>query len=87
MHAGRIQGATLILGAPKEWDRDRDGFCGGLAVRQETTTAGATMVSAWLPTPDEIERIREGAPIYVYVVDTVHPPITVGVGPRPGFNG
>jgi hypothetical protein len=87
MHAGHIQNATRVLGAPKNWDRERDGFCGALSIRDEKTTAGDTMISAWCPTPEEIARIEQGAPIYVYVVGQVHPPISVGVGPRPGFNG
>jgi hypothetical protein len=87
MHTGHIQNATRILNKPKDWDRERDGICGTLPIRDEKTTAGDTMVSAWLPTPEEIQRINEGAPIYVYVVGNVHPPISVDVGPRPGFNG
>lgn len=87
MHTGRIQKATRVLNAPVDWDKDRDGFCGGLPIRDERTTAGDTMVSAWIPTAEEIARIREGAPIYLYIVGRVHPPVSVGVGPRPGFEG
>jgi hypothetical protein len=45
------------------------------------------MTSAWFPTPEEIERIKEGAPIYLTVLGAVHPPVAMGVGPRPGIEG
>lgn len=87
MHVGRIQNATRNLVAPVDWDKDKHGACGGLPIRDENTTAGKAMVSAWFPTPDEIKRIVEGAPIYLIVVGQVHPPVDMRVGPRPGFNG
>lgn len=87
MHTGRIQNATRVLKAPSDWDRDKDGHCGGLPIRDEPTTAGQGMTSAWFPTPEEIERIKDGAPIYLTVLGTVHPPVSMGVGPRPGYDG
>ena len=87
MHTGHIQNATRILNAPKNWNKERDGICGTLPIRDEETTAGITMVSAWYPTPEEMGRILAGAPIYLYVVGKVHPPVSMSVGPRPGFNG
>ncbi|MDE2467738.1 MAG: hypothetical protein KGL35_03105 [Bradyrhizobium sp.] len=87
MHIGRIQGATRSLGAPRDWDKDANGPCGTLAIRDEKTTAGDGMTSAWLPTSEEIERIREGAPIYLTVIGKFHPPVSMSVGPRPGFAG
>ena len=41
------------------------------------------MVSAWLPSPDELRLIAAGAPIYLYVYGTAHPPVWVGVGMPP----
>lgn len=87
MHVGRIQNATRVLQAPSDWNRDENGPCGGLPIRDEKTTAGTGMVSAWFPTPEEIERIVQGAPIYLTVLGVVHPPVALGVGPRPGFEG
>ena len=87
MHVGRIQGATRNLHAPADWDRDKDGPCLGLPIRDEKTTAGDGMTSAWFPTPEEIERIAQGAPIYLTVLGHVHPPVSMSVGPRPWFNG
>jgi len=87
MHVGRIQNMTRNLGAPIDWDRDANGPCGGLPIRDEDTTAGRGMTSAWFPTAEEIQRIVEGAPVYLTVIGRVHPPVSMGVGPRPGFNG
>lgn len=83
MHVGRILGATRNLGAPADWDRSKHGICGGLPIRDESTTAGKAMTSAWLPTPEEIERIGAGAPVYLTVIGQIHPPISMAVGPSP----
>jgi hypothetical protein len=45
------------------------------------------MFSAWFPTPAEVARIVEGAPIYLGILGTVHPPVVMSVGPRPGYEG
>lgn len=80
MHAGRIQGATRALGAPADWDKNSQGPCGTLLVRDEKTTAGEAMVSAWFPTPEEIERMKQGAPIYLTLMGRIHPPVSLCVG-------
>jgi hypothetical protein len=78
MHPGRVSNATHVLGKPKDWKVEEPGHC-SLAVREEKTTAGPGMTSAWFPTPEEIERIRNGAPIYLTVVGEVHPPVSMSV--------
>jgi hypothetical protein len=87
MHVGRISGFTNILGAPKDWDKQAHGPCGGLPVRVEKTTAGIGMTSAWLPTPEEIGRIMAGAPIYLTIIGEVHPPVSMSVGAPPDALG
>jgi hypothetical protein len=83
MHTGRISGCTRVLGAPQDWDVKVHGPCGGLPIRDEITTAGKGMTSAWFPTPDELERILAGAPIYLTVLGINHPPVSMSVGPKP----
>lgn len=83
MHIGRIADATHILGAPDDWDKQKQGHCAGLPVRKEVTNVGLQMTSAWLPTPEEIARIAAGAPIYLTVVGGMHPPVAMTVGPIP----
>lgn len=41
------------------------------------------MVSAWHPTPKELEALNKGAPVHVVVLGTSHPPIKVEVGEVP----
>lgn len=78
MISGRIEGATRTLGKSQ-------GYL-GLSIRDElqnTTTDGPetpTMVSAWFPTPDELSRLVEGAPLYLHVVGRAHPPVSLTVG-------
>lgn len=84
MEIGRILGATRNLGAPVDWDKDKNGPCVGLPIRDEPRTAGSNvMISAWHPTPEELRLIAAGAPIYLYVYGTEHPPVWVGVGMPP----
>ena len=76
MHIGRVAGATRNLGAPKDWDPAKDGVCGGLPIRDEPHSPGVNrMVSAWLPTMEEIALMVAGAPIYLSVLGTPHPPV------------
>lgn len=78
-----IGGATRRLGAPADWDKQRDGHCGGLAVRDERTTAGPGMTSAWQPTPEELARLNAGASVHLTVLGMVHPPVSMSVGLAP----
>lgn len=84
MHIGRVAGATRNLGAPRDWDPAKDGICGGLPIRDEPHSPGVNrMVSAWLPTPEEIALIVAGAPIYLGVLGIEHPPVQLFVGNPP----
>lgn len=80
MHIGRIAGATRVLGAPRDWDVERDGVCIGLPIRDELVDDSPQMTSAWLPTEEEIARIVAGAPVYLHVPGTFHPPVMISVG-------
>jgi hypothetical protein len=84
MLIGRIEGATNDLGAPKDWVKERDGTCATLPVRVDVINGGMiSMTSVWLPTLEEIERIVAGAPVYLRVVSSSHPPVMLDVGPAP----
>ncbi len=87
MLTGRIDGATRALDAPAGWSRMRQGSCGALSFRDEATIAGPAMMSAWFPTPEEIEPNRRGAPVYLTVLGKVHPPVAIAVGPVPPVRG
>jgi hypothetical protein len=83
MLVARIRGFTRTLGAPWNWDNAKQGKCGSLPIRDIETTAGATMESAWHPTPEEIEALRNGAPVILSVVGHIHPPVMLSVGTAP----
>lgn len=83
MMPGRIPNATRRLGAPADWDKGKQGACVGLAIRDDTTTAGPGMTSVWHPTPEELERLKAGAGVYLTVLGMVHPPISMSVGSAP----
>jgi len=80
MRTLRIRGFTRYLGKPSDWRPDDQGPCNHLAIRDEMTTAGHGMTSAWEPLPEEIERIKAGAPILLTVLGAVHPPVAMSVG-------
>jgi hypothetical protein len=77
----RIAGATRYLGAPKGWEPEADGDCSHLAIVDVPSTNGGSpvMISAWEPTPKELEALVAGAPVYLQVVGSAHPPVMVWV--------
>jgi hypothetical protein len=79
MLIARILGATRELGKPVDWDDEKNGSCGSLPIRDEQVRGANVMVSAWTPTPGELARLNAGAPIYLYVWGTSHPPVAVEV--------
>ena len=81
MQIGHIEGATRVIGKSQGYlglpIRDVAINC---SVNGEGTPA---MVTAWHPTPDELEALMNGAAVYVQLLGKAHPPIMVGVGPEP----
>lgn len=78
MMIARIPNATRTIGKSQ-------GYL-GLPLRDEvrnTTVDGPQtpcMVTAWEPTPDELERLNAGASVHLIVLGTVHPPVMLEVG-------
>lgn len=81
MHIGRVIGATRVLGKEQ-------GYL-GLPVRDEfincTVNGEGTpsMVTAWHPTPRELDALNAGAPVHIRILGSNHPPIMVEVGEVP----
>jgi len=76
MQIGRIEGATAVHGKSQGYK--------GLPVRHEKTTDGTPiMVTAWIPTPDELAALAAGASIHVHILGSVPPPMKVTVGEPP----
>ena len=79
MEIGNIYGATRVLGAPANWDQSQ-GECVGLPVLDQDTPQGHVMVSEWVPTTEERERLARGLPVHVWVYGHAHPVLSVSVG-------
>lgn len=80
MHIGRIEGANRYAGKSQ-------GYL-GLPIRDEVVNCKVngminSMVTAWLPTPEELELLNAGASIHVRILGTVPAPMSVDVGPLP----
>jgi hypothetical protein len=77
----RIANATRVIGKSQ-------GYL-GLPLRDEliheTVNGPGTpsMVTAWEPTPDELERLNKGALVQLRVLGTGHPPVMLEVGGVP----
>lgn len=75
MIIGRIEGATRVLGPPSDNPEVRP-----LAIRDEVLPDGSNViVSAWEPDADELRRLNEGKPVYLYIFGVTMPPAFVGV--------
>lgn len=83
MLINRIRGATRNLGKPADWD-DEKGRCVSLPIRDEVLAGGIpAMLSSWQPTPDELARLAAGAPVWLRVIGTSHPPVMLEVAAPP----
>lgn len=74
----RIANASRVLGAPADWKDD--GSCVGLPVCDVTTPEGNFMVSAWEPTPQELEALKRGETLKLWIRGVSHPVVCVTVG-------
>lgn len=75
MNPIKTQMTTATLGAPENWDTERDGECLGLPISREDKM----MHSFWEPTPDERDAIAQGARVRLTVWGELHPPVGVSV--------
>jgi len=84
MIATKIPGANMSLMAPRDWDAERDGECGELAIRAEEQSGGAlTLASAWKPSLEELALLKRGSAVILTVWSRQHPAVALGVSARP----
>lgn len=74
-----IDGFSRVFGAPADWD-GKDTTCGALPVRDVHTPEGPFMVSAWEPTPAELEAIQRGETVKLWIRGSGHPVVALTVG-------
>lgn len=77
MIIANILGHTRVLHAPQNWDGSVE--CLDLPILDVPTSAGNVMVSAWLPSAEELARLNEGKGILLYVFGEGHPPVMIEV--------
>lgn len=75
MMINAIEGCTRRIGKSQ-------GYL-GLPLRDELFDGVPSMLSSWQPTPAELAALIAGAPIYVRLLGSAHPPILVTIGPLP----
>lgn len=76
MNSLPLSDATRRLGAPPQWNHGERGICHTL----EICDRDGWMISAWQPTPAELERLIAGQPIFLHIHGVVHPVISLSVG-------
>lgn len=76
MNSMELTDATRRLGAPAEWDHEKDGICHTLDILDRD----GWMISAWQPTAAELARLQEGKPIFLHIQGSVHPVVALSVG-------
>lgn len=74
----QIEGFTRSFGAPP--DLTPEGVCLGLPVRDVMTEEGNFMVSAWEPTPEELQALLRGETIKLWIRGLTHPVVSLTVG-------
>lgn len=75
MIIGHIEGATRVLGPPEGNSEVKP-----LAIRDVMFEDGARAVmSAWMPTPQELAAMNAGEPVYLVILGVNMPPAFVGV--------
>lgn len=76
MNSAPLKDVTRRLGAPLLRNHETDGICHTL----EICDRDGFMISAWVPTPAELQRIAKGAPIFLHTQGSVHPVVAMSVG-------
>lgn len=84
MNPARIDGATIALAAPCDWQEDEHGRCSTLWVRRDISADGlAFLRSAWEVNAEEALSILGGAKLQLGIAGSSHPVVNLGIGPLP----
>lgn len=76
-----IQGHTRRIGAPANWDHEKNGICHTIEVIDQADEQGINwMQTAWMPTPEEMKQLNDGFPIILSIAGTRHPVVSLQIG-------
>jgi hypothetical protein len=74
-----IKGYDRLLGPPGDWIQELDGDCGHLAIRDTMWDGHQALVSAWKPSPEDLQTLKNGGCITLYIIgQNSHPVVAVG---------
>ena len=65
------------LKKPSNWNDDVNGPCSDLSICDIQLNDMNYMVSAWMPTEEDLQKINRGGPIYIGINGHSHPVIFV----------
>lgn len=71
----RHDSTTCVLGAPKDWDEEKNGPCQGLPVSERD----GQYSSYWKPTRWELLKLLFGQPVRLCVAAKWHPAVWIDV--------
>lgn len=74
MQIGRIRDSNHVFHPPQDQPQ-----CQPLHVRVTHEYGEICSTSAWLPTPEEVELIKAGQPVYLHVYGGGHPMVYLSV--------
>lgn len=78
---------TSYMGAPSDWNEQRDGPCGALSIHDMRDQPMPKMESCWVPTEGEALCLALGiADIRLGILGRVHPPVYMSVYPKAFVN-
>lgn len=83
MNPGKIAGANHDFGAPRDWNERLQGPCATLPVAKRVGQMGVELASAWYPSPEEIDAMRQGCPVILTILGSQHPVVMMGVAAIP----
>lgn len=75
MKSQPLADATRRLGAPDNWDHERDGICHTLEIHDRD----GFMISCWKPSAEELKILNEGGYIFLHVQGRSHPVVSMTV--------
>lgn len=85
MQPTMIEGHDYVIGAPPDWDPAKNGPIMGLPIKTVVQNGIRYAVSAWEPSPDDIQKILRGAKIHLWISAPAHPTCAMTIGPIPGI--
>lgn len=76
MKAIKLDNPSRSLGAPPNWNAERDGVCNTLDIWDRD----GAMISGWRPSPAELAKLNAGDPLFLHIFNNSHPVVAMSVG-------